>query len=41
MVSFDFRIAIKEFYYDSDLTSMVRNTKFSIGSYFSESTINA
>ena len=40
MVSFDFRIAIKDFYYESDLTSMVRNTKFSIGSYFSDSAVN-
>ncbi len=40
MVSFDFRIALKDYYYESELTSMVRNTRFAIGSYFSNNAIS-
>lgn len=35
IVSFDFRLALKDLYYDSDVSSINMSTKFSPGSYFS------
>ena len=40
MVSFDFRLALKEEYSDSKAKSITNNTKFNIGSYFSKKCIN-
>ena len=40
MVSFDFRIALKSLYYDSEEQSVNMKTKLNIGSYFSNELIN-
>ena len=39
MVSFDFRLALKDIYFDSDASSVNLSTNFVPGSYFSEMVI--
>lgn len=41
MVSFDFRLALKDLYYESDSHSVNMFTKFRPGSYFSEQSISS
>ena len=41
MVSFDFRLAVKDLYYDSDAGSVNMGSKFQPGSYFSSSALNS
>ena len=41
MVSFDFRLALKEFYFDSDSNSIGIGTKFKTGKYFSSDIIQS
>ncbi|WP_288260244.1 hypothetical protein [uncultured Prochlorococcus sp.] len=41
MVSFDFRIALKRFYYDSDAKSIGNQSSFNRGFYFSDEPVNA